>query len=170
MWGRTPDAPVVTRPPPHLSLRAERGNLAVLGQTKLLRGKRKLKAVPCSNRRHYVAVFSIILVVSALLTAGMNCEDGYQLTISSTEGGSVTVPGEGTRSYDAGTVVELVATPDEGYRFSGWTGDTGQITSPSSASTTITMNGSYSVTATFGSQGSGPGPIEPIPPPLPPTP
>ena len=123
-----------------------------------------MTAVPGSSRRQYRTAFIILLVVSALLTAGMNCDNTLQLTISSTSGGSVTVPGEGTRSYDAGTVVELVATPDEGYRFSGWTGDTGQITSPGSASTTITMNGNYSITATFGEEGEGGnGPLEPRP-------
>ena len=116
-----------------------------------------MKAVMGSSRRHYVAVFIIVIVVSALLTAGMTCDSAYQLTISSTGGGSVTVPGEGTRSYDAGTVVELVATPDEGYQFRGWTGDTAQIASPSSASTSITMNGNYSVTATFGEEDEGGG-------------
>jgi len=123
-----------------------------------------VKVVMCPNRRHYVAVFSIFLVVSALLTAGMNCDDGYQLTISSTEGGSVTVPGEGTRSYDAGTVVELVATPEEGYEFRAWTGDITQIADPGSASTAITMNENYSITATFGEEGEGGnGPHEPVP-------
>jgi len=116
-----------------------------------------VKAVMCPNRRHYVAVFSIFLVVSALLTVGMNCDDGYQLTISSTGGGSVTLPGEGIRSYDAGTVVELVATPEEGYEFRGWTGDTAQIADPNSASTAITMRGNYSITATFGEEGQGGG-------------
>ena len=114
-----------------------------------------MKAVINPNRHHCAAIFSIFLVVSALLTAGMNCDDVYQLTLSSTVGGVVTVPGEGTRSYDAGTVVELVATPDEGCEFRGWTGDTAQIASPSSPSTTITMNGSYSITATFGEEGEG---------------
>ena len=104
-----------------------------------------------------MAVCSIFLIVSALLTSGMTCDDGYELTISSTDGGSVTVPGEGTRSYDAGTVVELVATPDEGYAFRGWTGDTAQLASPGSASTTITMNGNYSITASFGEEGQGGG-------------
>ena len=41
----------------------------------------------------------------------------YNLTIHSSAGGSVTTPGEGTYVYDAGAVVDLVAEPDEGYRF-----------------------------------------------------
>jgi hypothetical protein len=73
----------------------------------------------------------------------------YSLTISSTEGGSVTTPGEGAFIHNVGTVVNLVATPDTGYRFANWTGDVGTIANVNAASTTITMNGDYSITASF---------------------
>jgi len=74
----------------------------------------------------------------------------YNLTISSTGGGSVTEPGEGVfPSYDEGTVVDLVATPDAGYRFVEWTGDVGTIADVYAAETDITMNGNYSITANF---------------------
>ena len=49
------------------------------------------------------------------------------LTISSTAGGSVTTPGEGTFIYDTGTVVSLVANPLSGYQFVNWTGDVGTV-------------------------------------------
>jgi len=71
----------------------------------------------------------------------------YDLTISSTAGGSVTTPGEGTFNYDAGTVVDLVAEADDGYRFVEWTGDVGTIGDVTAAATNITMNGDYSITA-----------------------
>jgi hypothetical protein len=73
----------------------------------------------------------------------------YDLTISSTEGGSVTTPGEGAFTYDAGSVVDLVATPSDGYRFVEWTGDVGNIADVEAAATNITMSGNYSVTANF---------------------
>jgi len=73
----------------------------------------------------------------------------YDLTISSTAGGNVTTPGEGTSTYGQGTVVDLVASPDSGYRFVSWTGDVGTIGNTTAASTTITMNGNYSITANF---------------------
>jgi uncharacterized repeat protein (TIGR02543 family) len=73
----------------------------------------------------------------------------YDLTVSSTAGGTVTTPGEGTFPYDAGTNVSLVAAADVGYQFTGWTGDTENIEDPASADTTITMDGEYSVTANF---------------------
>jgi len=74
----------------------------------------------------------------------------YDLTIDSTDGGQVTTPGEGLfPDYYAGTVVELVATPDAGYRFFRWTGDAGKIANRYAAETTITMYGNYVITANF---------------------
>ncbi len=72
-----------------------------------------------------------------------------QLTVSSTSGGSVVDPGEGAFSYSLGTDVSLVAMPEEGYRFVGWSGDVGTIAETAAASTIITMDSSYSVTAGF---------------------
>jgi subtilisin family serine protease len=77
----------------------------------------------------------------------------YTLSIDSTGGGTVTTPGLGTHTYDAGAVVNLVATPDESYRLSRWTGDVDEIASIRAASTTITMRGNYSITANFGAVG-----------------
>jgi len=73
----------------------------------------------------------------------------YDLTISSTAGGSVTIPGEETFTYDEGTVVNLAAEAEEGYEFVNWTGDVGTIADVNSASTNITMNHNYSITANF---------------------
>jgi len=74
----------------------------------------------------------------------------YRLTISSSDGGSVASPGEGTFYYDEGTVVQLVATLDYYYYyFTNWTGNVGTIADVNAASTTITMNGDYSITANF---------------------
>jgi len=52
-------------------------------------------------------------------------------------------------TYDEGTVVDLVAEPEEGYRFDAWTGDVGTIADVNAAATTITMNGDYAITANF---------------------
>jgi hypothetical protein len=74
---------------------------------------------------------------------------GYSLTISSTTGGNVTTPGEGTFIYDVDEVVNLVATPASGYQFDNWTGNVTAIANVNAASTTITMNGNYGITANF---------------------
>jgi internalin A len=73
----------------------------------------------------------------------------YDLTISTTTGGSVTTPGEGTFTYDAGSVVSMVANPTSGYHFVNWTGDVTTIGNVNAASTNITMNGNYEITANF---------------------
>jgi uncharacterized repeat protein (TIGR02543 family) len=73
----------------------------------------------------------------------------YSLTISSTPGGNVTEPGVGTYVYSNSTVVNLTAVPDTGYQFVGWTGNATTIANPTAASTNITMNDSYSITANF---------------------
>ena len=79
-----------------------------------------------------------------------NFAAGYALRIFGSNGGSVTVPGEGTFSYDPGTVVNLVATPTKaGYHFRNWTGDVGTIADVNSAATNITMSGDYYVRAKF---------------------
>jgi hypothetical protein len=79
----------------------------------------------------------------------------YDLTISSIEGGSVTEPGEGVFTYDGGAVVDLVATPDEGYQFDEWTGDVGTIADIEADVTTITIDGDYSIAANFVAAPSG---------------
>ncbi len=73
----------------------------------------------------------------------------YNLTASSTSGGSVTVPGEGTFTYGASTVADLVAKADSGYKFVNWTGNVTTVANVNGATTTITMNGDYSIIADF---------------------
>jgi PKD repeat protein len=71
------------------------------------------------------------------------------LMISSTEGGSVTAPGIGEFSYPCDTVIELVASPDPGYKFVNWSGDVDTIADIHNTSTNITMYEWYSITANF---------------------
>jgi len=97
----------------------------------------------------YAATTTISMYDSYSITA--NFVRLYDLTVSSTAGGSVTTPGEGSFVYGEGTVVNLVATPDAGYQFDYWSGDVGTIANVNAASTTITMNGDYSIMARFGS-------------------
>jgi DNA/RNA endonuclease G (NUC1) len=66
----------------------------------------------------------------------------YQLTTSAGMGGAVSAGG----FVLAGTDATITATPDADYAFTTWMGN---VASATSASTTITMNGPQSVTATF---------------------
>ena len=102
---------------------------------------------------------SVLVITIALIMNVLGCPADpqpmpaaqYELTISSTEGGSVTAPGEGTFTYDEGAIVSLEAIPGSGYFFAGWAGDVGTISNHRAASTTISMNGDYSITASFAS-------------------
>jgi hypothetical protein len=112
-----------------------------------------LKGAEVKNR-----IVSISLAVVLALSVGLVGCGGegapeiteYNLSISSTDGGSVTTPSEETSTYDEGEVVDLVAEADEGYQFVNWTGDVGTVADVNDATTTnITMNGDYSITANF---------------------
>ena len=96
------------------------------------------------------AATNITMNDSYSITADFELDPGwYSLTISSTDGGGVTEPGEGAYVYSNSTVVLLIAQPDTGYQFLKWTGNVGTIADVYSVSTNITMNDSYSITANF---------------------
>ena len=73
----------------------------------------------------------------------------YMLAILRTPGGSVISPGDGSFTYNAGTVVNLVAIPAIGYKFVKWSGDADTIENINATSTNITMNGDYYICANF---------------------
>jgi len=98
---------------------------------------------------------SSCLITVALVAGMVGCTPGpvqYDLTISSTEGGELVTPSEATSTYDEGTAVTLVVFPHTGYHFVNSTGDVGTIANVSTASTAITMNDNYSITANFAFQ------------------
>ena len=101
----------------------------------------------------YLKGLGICLLVVVLMAAMTGCEPiprtEYNLTIGSTDGGVVTVPGEGVFTYPEGSVVALVAVPAEGYRFVGWSGDIGAVADADMATTTVNVNEHYAFTASF---------------------
>jgi hypothetical protein len=93
---------------------------------------------------------NITMYDSYSITANFELDAGwYSLTVASTSGGMVADPGQGTFVYQGGTIVDLIAQPGEGYDFVKWTGDVDSIADVNVVQTTITMNGSYSITANF---------------------
>jgi len=108
----------------------------------------------------HVKRIGIFLIAVALVAAmagcvssptqyGLSTTTHCYLTISGGEGGEVIALGEGIFTCDEGEVVNLVAAPASGYRFVDWTGDVDGIENVEAPSTTITMNGDYSITANF---------------------
>jgi hypothetical protein len=113
-----------------------------------------MKIIPDSRKFNYASRIAIFLLTAVLISGMAGCftpfRVQYALTISSTEGGEVTTPGEGTFSYWEGTVVNLVAVADEDYQFVNWTGNVSAIVDVNAAATNITINVHYSITANFG--------------------
>ena len=112
--------------------------------------------------------FISLLIMAALIAVMAGCTsvgggdyggsygESYTLTITSTAGGSVATPGEGTFTCAEGQVVNLLAEPEEGYQFADWTGNVGTIANANAALTTITTNNSYSIRANFLEDSSSP--------------
>ena len=108
-----------------------------------------------------MARISIFLIVAALIVGLIGCVGGngngggsYTLVVDFTAGGKVAVddvpiPGKAILTYDPGTVVNLAATSDAGYRFVEWAGNASTIDDVNAASTTITIDSDYSITANF---------------------
>jgi hypothetical protein len=78
------------------------------------------------------------------------------LTVSSTVGGSVISPGQGIFDCTLGSMVILMAEANDGYQFSGWSGEVDTIADVDAATTTITMDSSYSIRADFQTTTSSP--------------
>jgi len=83
--------------------------------------------------------------VGATYTANFTTE--YYLTMSAGTGGGSVSPASGWEI--SGAVVPIVATTNTGYYLSGWTGSGNGSYSGSSSSTSVTMNGPISQTASF---------------------
>ncbi len=79
---------------------------------------------------------------------------GFRLTIASTAGGAVTMPGEGLYEYDGVTTLTVRAIPIKSapYFFRAWTGtavDAGKVAVPDAPYTTVALDKAYSLTACF---------------------
>ena len=112
-----------------------------------------MKIMLYPKRDHCAARVSIFLIIVALIAGMVGCvqpaPSSYVLAIASTAGGSVTVPGQGTFTYGEGTVVNLTATPDPGYKFVNWTGNVSTIGDVNNATTSIVMNDAYFIIGHF---------------------
>lgn len=78
--------------------------------------------------------------------------DTSTLTVSSTAGGTVIDPGEGTFSVQDGAVVPVEASAGADCVFAGWVGTAvteRKVAEPNAAVTTVTIDGDYTLRATF---------------------
>jgi len=87
-----------------------------------------------------------IVVGSTAATYVANFKIQYQLVIAVSPSNSGTVSPPSGGFYDAGLSVPITASPATGYQFNNWTGPVGSTTS---ASTSVSMTQSQTVTANF---------------------
>lgn len=89
---------------------------------------------------------------TAWVSLGARSTEYRSLTVSATAGGEVSSPGQDVFRYAPGVTVDLAAVPHEGYHFLRWTGsavDTGRVTDPSAAQTTVLVDAHYTLVANF---------------------
>jgi hypothetical protein len=82
--------------------------------------------------------------VTAVFVAATTATQRILTMVAAT--GGTTTPAAGSRSYADGAVVAITATPAAGYRFERWQG---MVASPTSATTTVTMNADQTVAPVF---------------------
>lgn len=103
---------------------------------------------PTSTGTYSVNISASNSRASGSATLSVTVAQTYTLTIA----GSPTVGGNfsGAGTYDPGTSVRISETASSGFRTGGWGGTDGSKTaSPTSAATTIVMNGNRNLTAQF---------------------
>ena len=92
-------------------------------------------------QKHYKFIYLLLLLIINSCSSE-STDDVFTLIVNSSEGGTVnTVGGE----YTKGSNVTITATPNKGYVFSGWSGNSNS-TEPS---ITLVMDGNISITASF---------------------
>jgi hypothetical protein len=98
-----------------------------------LSGSTNPKTITMNSNKSITAVFE------------QNAPIQYSLTASVIDGNGIISPTSGT--YNAGTVVLLVATPDQNYRVKAWSGTNND--SSKSTGNTVTMNDNKNITVEF---------------------
>lgn len=102
------------------------------------------------SKKKLAAIIGGCAVVVVVVLVVLLASPTYTLTVASTAGGTVTTPEEGTSKHGEGTVAELAAEPEEGYRFVNWTATAGEFDDANLEETTFTMPAEdVTVTANF---------------------
>jgi Divergent InlB B-repeat domain/The GLUG motif len=125
----------------------------IMGVVMRILGMKVMKIIRDLRACHYMAIVGISLIATVLVAGMVGCDSAparYLLMVIPTEDGEVSAPGEGNFFYDEGTVVSLMAEPDEGCYFVSWGGNVTTIANAQAATTTITMNDNCIIYAVFG--------------------
>ena len=104
-----------------------------------------------------VLTISIVVFFSGLSkVTGEELSASKTLTLTSSIGGFVDVPGEGSFSYPTGTLVMVTVQAKEGFYFVSWTGsavERGKAAHPHAVRVALIMNADYTLHANFARRG-----------------
>lgn len=161
-WGNTPEATSKGEPQmvdvPDVVGMSQTDAAATIAGAGLSVGSQTYQhsdAVPQGNviSQDPVAGTSVPVGSSVALVISSGAEpDTVTVTISSSSGGSVTMPGEGSFQYERGTVISVQAFAQADYHFVNWTGAAvaaGKVANPNAAETTVTLDDDYTLQANF---------------------
>jgi hypothetical protein len=95
-----------------------------------------------------IIVACIIVVIVVVVITATRPTPTYKLSVSVSPSGAGSISPSGGE-YESGVQVTLTASPASGYRFVNWTGNVGTIANVNAATTSITINDHYSITANF---------------------
>lgn len=96
-----------------------------------------------TNNRAYVTSYRLIVAAPA---------GQRSIVITAATGGTVTSPGEGVFAYSTARSLPIAAAPDPNCSFRAWTGtavEAGKVADPHAEDTTVTVNGTDTLTALF---------------------
>jgi hypothetical protein len=115
-----------------------------------------MKAILSLGKHSHIARVGIFLIAVALIVGTLSCAPGggavkYSLTMAANPvAGGTAADLTGGSPYPAGTVVNIKATANPGYKFVNWSAPAGTFGSATSATTTFTMPArNVTVTANF---------------------
>jgi uncharacterized membrane protein YphA (DoxX/SURF4 family) len=112
-----------------------------------------LEAIPIQGYR-FVSWSGSETESASSITIYINCNINLQANFSpiipiltlDKHGHGTILPGQGRYPFPMGTVVDIKAKPDKGWKFDGWTTN---VSDPKSAETSLTLNSDTQVTARF---------------------
>ena len=90
-------------------------------------------------------LITLITICLIIIACSKDDVSKFNLTLDSTAGGNLNIS---TGTYDEDAAVTIIASPDKGYRFIGWSGSTDEITNP----LIVSMTNDKSIKANFEEQ------------------
>jgi len=101
------------------------------------------------NRKKLIGIVAACIIVAiVVVVVATRPKPAYTLDVSVSPPGAGSVSPSGGE-HESGAQITLTASPASDYVFASWTGDVDAVADVFAATTTVTMNGDYSIMANF---------------------